>query len=158
MYALNIRGTIRAIVGNDEDAQEICQDVFLKVWDCADRYSGSKGRFFSWLLNIARNAAIDRLKSKDFKNSQRNISISIYRDIESIPINDRSENLDILGIERILERLNPDRRKILTMCYFGGLTHKEVAENLNVPLGTIKSRIRNSILILRDGLTEKQFR
>lgn len=158
MYALNIRGTIRAIVGNDEDAQEICQDVFLKVWDRADRYSGSKGRFFSWLLNIARNAAIDRLKSKDFKNSQRNISISIYRDIESIPINDRSENLDILGIERILERLNPDRRKILTMCYFGGLTHKEVAENLNVPLGTIKSRIRNSILILRDGLTEKQFR
>lgn len=158
MYALNIRGTIRAIVGNDEDAQEICQDVFLKVWDRAERYSGSKGRFFSWLLNIARNAAIDRLKSKDFKNSQRNISISIYRDIESIPINDRSENLDILGIERILERLNPDRRKILTMCYFGGLTHKEVAENLNVPLGTIKSRIRNSILILRDGLTEKQFR
>ncbi len=76
MYALNICGTIRVIVGNDEDAQEICQDVFVKVWDRADTYSGSKGRFFTWLLKIARNAAIDRLGSKDFKNSKKNISLS----------------------------------------------------------------------------------
>ena len=158
MYALNIRGTIRVIVGNDEDAQEICQDVFVKVWNCSGQYANSKGRFFTWLLNIARNAAIDKLRSKDFKNSKKNISFSIYKDIEAIPTNDRFDHFDILGIEKILERLNPDRRKILMMCYFSGLTQREVAENLNVPLGTIKSRMRKSMLILRDGLVENQFR
>jgi len=105
-------------------------------------------------LNISRNAAIDRLRSKDFMNSKKNISISIYKKIEVVPTNDR---FDILDIEKILERLNPDRR-ILTMCYLHGFTQREVAENLDVPLGTIKSKIRHSLLILRDGLTEQQFR
>ncbi|WP_373516430.1 RNA polymerase sigma factor [Pricia sp.] len=158
MYSPNIRGTIRSIVGNDEDAQEICQDVFVKVWHRANQYNASKGRFFTWLLNIARNAAIDRLRSKDFKNSKKNISMSICSNIYSIRSNDHLGNFDILGIDRLLERLNPDRRKILMMCYFNGSTQREVAQSLNVPLGTIKSRIRNSLLILRTGLTEKQFR
>lgn len=158
MYSLNIRGVIRTIVGNDEDAQEICQDVFVKVWHRADQYNASKGRFFTWLLKIARNAAIDRLRSKDYKNSKRNISMSICRDIHSIRSNDHLGNFDIPGIDRLLEPLNPDRRKILRMCYFDGLTHREVSENLDVPLGTVKSRIRSSILILREGHAEKQFR
>ncbi|WP_373516491.1 RNA polymerase sigma factor, partial [Pricia sp.] len=112
LYSPNIRGTIRAIVGNDEDAQEICQDVFVKVWHRADRYDASKGRFFTWLLNIARNAAIDRLRSKDFKNSKKNVSMSICRDIHSIRSNDHLGNFDIPVIDRLLEPLNPDRRKI----------------------------------------------
>jgi len=84
--------------------------------------------------------------------------LSIYKDIATIPTDDRFDNFDVSGIEKILERLNPDMRKILMMCYFNGLTQREVAQSLNVPLGTIKSRIRNSMLILRDGLTEKEFR
>ncbi len=157
MYSPNIQGVIGRIVGNDEDAQEICQDVFVKVWDCADQYDASKGRFFTWLLNIARNAAIDRLRSKRFKNSKRNVSMSTYKDIV-ISRDDRLDNFDVSGIELILERLSPDMRKILMMCYFSGLTQREVAQSLNVPLGTIKSRIRNSLLILRGGLTEKRYR
>ncbi|WP_373518457.1 RNA polymerase sigma factor, partial [Pricia sp.] len=69
MYSPNIRGAIRKnIVGIEEDAQEICQDVFAKVWHRADQYNASRGRFFTWLLKIARNAAIDKLRSKDFRN------------------------------------------------------------------------------------------
>jgi len=158
MYFFNIHGVIEIIVGNKEDAQEICQDVFVNVWNRSDQYNASKERFFTWLLNIARNAAIDRLRSKHFKNSKRNVPLSIYKDIATIPTDDRFDNFDVSGIEKILERLNPDMRKILMMCYFNGLTQREVAQSLNVPLGTIKSRIRNSMLILRDGLTEKEFR
>jgi RNA polymerase sigma-70 factor (ECF subfamily) len=73
MYADNICGAIYHFVKNTGDADEICQDVFVKVWKNPDSYSASMGRFFTWLLNITRNGAIDRLRSKAHKNERRTI-------------------------------------------------------------------------------------
>ncbi len=74
MYASNICGIINTIVRNDDIAKEVCQDVFVKIWNNAENYNPSKGRFFTWILNIARNAAIDEVRSKSFKNSKKNLS------------------------------------------------------------------------------------
>ena len=71
MYAENICGVINVIVKDAERSQELCQDVFVKVWEKSDQYDASKGRFFTWILNIARNAAIDEVRSKSHKNQKR---------------------------------------------------------------------------------------
>ena len=71
MYSENICGVINTIVRNNDLAEEICQDVFVKVWNNAESYNSSKGRFFTWVLNIARNAAIDEVRSKSYKNSKK---------------------------------------------------------------------------------------
>ena len=75
MYAENICGVINTIVRDEDLAQEICQDVFIKIWNNAESYNTSKGRFFTWILNIARNAAIDKVRSKSYKNSKNSKTV-----------------------------------------------------------------------------------
>ena len=81
MYAENICGVINTIVKNNDRANELCNDVFVKVWEKSDMYDSSKGRFFTWLLNISRNAAIDKTRSKDYRINKQLISngTSIWR-------------------------------------------------------------------------------
>jgi len=78
MYAENICGVINTIVRDESLAQEICQDVFVKIWSRADSYNTSKGRFFTWILNIARNAAIDQVRSKSYKQEKKNLSADYF--------------------------------------------------------------------------------
>ena len=78
LYSENIRGAINVIVQNEEIAQEICQDVFLTIWQKSETYNASKGRFFTWLLNIAKNKAIDYTRSKIYKEQKKNHSIDFF--------------------------------------------------------------------------------
>ena len=75
MYADNICGAINVILKDSERSEEICQDVFVKIWEKSDQYDPSKGRFFTWILNIARNAAIDEVRSKTHKNQKKNLPV-----------------------------------------------------------------------------------
>ena len=79
MYADNMKAVIYNIVRNEEDVEEILQDVFVKVWNNSDSYSPKKGRFYTWLINISRNAAIDKTRSKDFKKSGQNSDATFFR-------------------------------------------------------------------------------
>ena len=151
MYNDSMYGVIYNIVRNDDVAQEITQDVFIKAWNNSSSYSSKKGRFFTWILNIARNAAIDKTRSKDFKKSKQNLDAQFFVDIiETHQSLDRQT--DAIGIKAFVEKLKTTCKQIIELLYFKGYTQKEASETLEMPIGTIKTRNRSCINQLREML------
>ena len=151
MYSDSMHGVIYNIVRDNEIAEELMQDVFIKAWNKADMYSAKKGRFFTWILNIARNAAIDKTRSKNFKNSHKNLNADFFVDILQ-----HSESLDAktdaIGIKNFVTKLAEKCKEVIELLYFKGYTQKEASETLKMPIGTIKTRNRNCIKELRTML------
>jgi RNA polymerase sigma factor (sigma-70 family) len=148
MYAGSLLGVILRITQHTELAEDLLQETFLKIWHAADKYDASKGRLFTWMMNIARNLAIDKLRSKEYKNSEKN------QDIENnVAVVDNQKeqiiNIDVLGLRELVTDLKPELATVLDMVYYKGFTHIEAAEALNLPLGTVKTRIRMAITALR---------
>lgn len=151
MYCNSISGVINNIVKNDEIVQEITQDVFIKAWNNAESYSSKKGRFFTWLLNIARNAAIDYTRSKNFKQSKQNQNADFFVDI--IASNDNLDaKVNAIGLRKFVDKLTDTCKSVIQLLYFKGFTQAEASEELNMPLGTIKTRNRTCIGNLRKFL------
>ena len=148
MYSGALLGVISRIIQHTEVAEDLLQETFIKIWNSAGSYDNSKGRLFTWMMNIARNLSIDKLRSKDFKNSNKNQDIENNVDF----IDAQKEvtfNADLLGIKELVTSLKPEFKTVLDMVYFKGYTHVEAAEELNLPLGTVKTRIRMGIMELR---------
>ncbi|MEL6484027.1 MAG: sigma-70 family RNA polymerase sigma factor, partial [Bacteroidota bacterium] len=118
------------------------------LWKHCIGMRSSKGRFFTWLLNIARNAAIDELRSKSHKQQQKNLSTDYFVDIHETEEAD-APSLDSIGLSKILDGLKAKCREIISLLYFKGYTQKEVSETLDIPLGTVKTRNRNCIAQIR---------
>ena len=151
MYSDSMLGVIYTIVKDENSAQEIMQDVFIKVWNNAASYSSKKGRFFTWILNIARNAAIDNIRSKAYKNAQKNLDVQLF--VDSIATHENlNDKTDTIGIKEMVNKLAEKCKKIIDLLYFKGYTQKEASETLEIPLGTIKTRNRNCIKELRKML------
>ncbi|WP_397447890.1 RNA polymerase sigma factor [Polaribacter sp. R77954] len=151
MYCDSISGVINNIVKNNDVTQEITQDVFIKAWHKADTYNAKKGRFFTWLLNIARNAAIDYTRSKKYKESKQNLNADFFVDIlETSKSLDKST--DTIGLRAFVTKLGDTCKSVIELLYFKGFTQKEASEELNMPLGTIKTRNRTCIGELRTML------
>ena len=149
MYAENICGAINVIVNDEAIAKELCQDVFLKVWQKSDMYDAKKGRFFTWLLNIARNKAIDFTRSKQFKINKKNHSLDLFVNILEKPTEDSKPEDDYAGLKKMLNRLKRKCVEVIEALYFKGCTQVDAAEILDIPLGTVKSRNRNCLKELR---------
>ncbi|MBB5438062.1 RNA polymerase sigma-70 factor (ECF subfamily) [Pedobacter sp. AK017] len=148
MYSGALLGVISRIVVQTEVAEDLLQEAFIKIWNSADSYDPTKGRLFTWMLNITRNLSIDKLRSKDFKNAGKNQDIENNVDF----IDAQKEvtfNADTLGVKDMVNALKPEFNAVLNMVYFKGYTHIEAAEELNLPLGTVKTRIRMAIMELR---------
>jgi RNA polymerase sigma-70 factor (ECF subfamily) len=152
MYSENICGVINTIVKNADVAEEICQDVFMKVWNNSESYNASKGRFFTWILNIARNAAIDEIRSKSYKNIKKNLSADYFVGILEGIEDSESTKEDIIGIKKLLLNLKEKCVEIIELLYFKGLTQKEVSQELDIPLGTVKTRNRSCISKIRNNM------
>ena len=151
MYAENILGVINTIIQNPERSEEICQDVFVKIWDKASNYNPSKGRFFTWILNIARNAAIDELRSKSQKNWKKNLATSYFvGNLEEH--DDMDSKMDVIGLRKLLKGLKEKCTELIELLYFKGFTQKEAAEQLDIPIGTVKTRNRNCISQIRENM------
>ena len=151
MYWENICGVVHTIVKNHSRAEEITQDVFAKVWKNSDNYNPSKGRFFTWLLNIARNAAIDELRSKSYKNQKKNLSADYFVGI--LDDKDPQDAVDRIGLKKLIKNLSEKCIQLIDLLYFKGYTQKEAAEDLDIPLGTVKTRNRSCISQLRENIT-----
>ncbi len=148
MYSGALLGVISRIVIQTEVAEDLLQETFVKIWNSAGSYDASKGRLFTWMMNVARNLSIDKLRSKDFKNANKNQDIENNVDF----IDEQKKvtfNADTLGLKDLVTNLKPDFKNVLDMVYFKGYTHVEAAEELNIPLGTVKTRVRMAILELR---------
>ncbi|MCF1192015.1 RNA polymerase sigma factor [Mangrovimonas sp. AS39] len=151
MYAESMHGVIFNIVRDHDIAQELTQDVFIKAWNHSHTYSAKKGRFFTWILNIARNTAIDKTRSKTFKNSKKNLNAQFFVDILENKENLNSR-MDALGIQNFVKKLANKCIEIIELLYFKGFTQKEASEELKMPIGTVKTRNRNCINELRNML------
>jgi RNA polymerase sigma factor (sigma-70 family) len=150
-YSAALYGIITRIVPAEEIAQDILQNVFIKIWKSMDSYDASKGRLFTWMLNIARNSSIDYSRSKQSKleNKIQDLDNSVYE------VNQQratSMNTDTIGIKEEVTKLKDDYRILIDLIYFKGYTQEETAKELNIPLGTVKTRVRAAIIQLRQTL------
>ncbi len=141
-------GTALRMVRNEELAQEVVQDSFMKIWNSIESYQSKKSRLFTWMINILRNTAIDKLRSRDFKSSEKSDPIDQY--VYTINKNRYTElPIDSLGIKDGLKDLKKDQRDIIEWVYFGGYTQSEIAREYGIPLGTVKTRLRSALIELR---------
>lgn len=153
LYSESTYGIIYSIVNDEKIAEEILQDVFLKIWDNASSYNSDKGRFFTWVLNIARNASIDQIRSKSHKNEKKNLAADNFVNILENKSH-FSAKADAIGIGKYIDILKPICKKLIDLLFFKGFTQKETAEELEMPLGTVKTKNRACINKLREMLVE----
>ena len=148
MYSASLFGVISRIVIDTPTAEDVLQETFVKIWNSFSSYSADKGRLFTWMVNIARNLAIDKIRSKDFKNQAKNHELE-----NNVTFIDEQRNTvykpELMGIKDLVSTLKPEQKSILDLVYFKGYTHVEAAEELGIPLGTIKTRLRMAIIELR---------
>jgi RNA polymerase sigma factor (sigma-70 family) len=148
MYSASLFGVISRIVSDEATAEDVLQETFVKIWHSFSSYSAEKGRLFTWMVNIARNLSIDKLRSKDFRNHSKNQELE--NNVTSI---DEQRNTvykpELMGIKELVQTLKPEQKSILDLVYFKGYTHVEAADELGIPLGTIKTRLRMAIIELR---------
>lgn len=154
-YSGALYGIILRIVQSKEYTEEIIQDVFVKIWNSIHQYDASKGRFYTWMINIARNTAIDYLKSKAFQNELKNQSLPdfVYNTEELSTTNNSS---DYIGFNNVLEGLEADKQELINLAYYQGYTQHEISEKLKIPLGTVKTKMRNALMKLKDLLKDYQ--
>ena len=150
-YSASLYTVVRQMVQNSETANDVLQEVFVNIWRKIESYDPSKGRLFTWMLNIARNASIDTLRSRSFQNTQKNQEITETVHNISGPSSSLT-NIDSIGLKKLLQKLKPEYRMLIELAYFKGYTQEEIAEIEDIPLGTVKTRIRNALIQLRSFL------
>lgn len=147
-YSGALYGTIIRMVSEEEIAQDLLQETFVKIWKSFSSYNAQKGRLYTWMVNIARNLAIDHKRSRSFKTSEKNQDID-----KSVGAINRSQktvfNIDRIGLKEIVEKLKPESREMINLLYYNGYTQEEASKELNMPLGTVKTRTRAALIELR---------
>jgi RNA polymerase sigma-70 factor (ECF subfamily) len=143
-YSGALYGMIKQIVADAELGNDVLQETFVNIWRRIDTYDETKGRLFTWMLNIARNAAIDKTRSKGFQQTQRVIPL----DGEVVQPSVRP-GIDDYGLKKLILKLKDEQRLLIELSYFQGYTHEQIATALHIPLGTVKTRIRSALTQLR---------
>jgi RNA polymerase sigma factor (sigma-70 family) len=147
-YAPALNGVVMKMIDDENLAQDILQDAFVKIWTNIPQYQKDKGRLFTWMLNITRNLTIDTLRSKGYKKQKK-----ISGDENFVLSRDDGTNgenrYDGIGIKNRLAELTPDQRLLIDLAYFSGYTQDEISKETGIPLGTVKTRMRAAILSLR---------
>ena len=143
---------VATVLRDPAQSEEVTQEVFLELWSTAVQYDPGKGSAAGWAMMIARRRAIDRVRSA---------AASAVRDQRAVPpaeLRDRTHEaaadaLDRERLARSLSKLSDPQREVITLAYFGGHTHRQVAAILGAPLGTVKGRIREALIRLRQAMT-----
>ena len=149
-YSGALYGVVLSILQDKEFANDVLQEIFVKVWRQIDQYDPAKGRLFTWLVNISRNASIDTLRSKSYNAQKqiRELTETVYTTAGSI-----NTETDRIGLWKIVNLLKEEHKVLIELAYFQGYTQEEIANMLNIPLGTVKTRIRATIMQLRKILS-----
>ena len=157
-YVRQCFGLALRILGDPSLAEEVVQEVFLKLWSQPDRYSAEKGQFVSWLLSLVHHRSIDELR----KRSRTEVTLGdsgtgSLLDTEPDPELDPGEQVGLIEQQRTvraaLAGIPPDQRRVLELAYYGGLSQSEIAARLKQPLGTVKTRMRAGLRHLRTALS-----
>lgn len=148
MYSGSLFGIIHRIVKEEEIAEDVLQETFVRIWQSFSMYDSSKGRLFTWMANLARNLALDKVKSKSYRNNILNDKISDLQNKVDHQFN-VNNNPETIGVREIVMKLKPEYKAIIDLVYYRGYTHMEAAEELNIPVGTLKTRMRMAVNELR---------
>lgn len=150
-YAAALNAVIFRLVNDRTLSEDILQEAFVKIWNNFNSYDKSKGRLFTWMMNLTKNLAIDTLRSKGYKKQNK-----ISGDENSVTnvqdSNSGVDKFDTVGLRNHLTGLKPEQRTIIDLAYFNGYTQDEISKALDIPLGTVKTRMRAAILELRKHL------
>ncbi len=151
-YAAALNGIILRILLSEKVSEEVLQQTFLKVWDKIDQYDESKATLFTWMSQIARNSAIDIKRLKSYQNLQNTESF----DLDAHNHQDIRSNMAHIDAKTLIGKLDEKHRVVIDYVYLRGYTQSQAAEELQIPLGTIKTRLRNAILELRRALRSEK--
>jgi RNA polymerase sigma-70 factor (ECF subfamily) len=155
-YGTLVYSTALRVVGDIQFAEDIAQEVFLRIWRRPDHYVPQRGRFVTWLLSVARNGAVDQIRTRGRRRrhetadeeSARNLPADEGRDPALMAqLSDERQK-----VRRALTSLPLEQKRVIEMAYYGGYTQQEIAELLSQPLGTVKTRIRLGMQKLRVAL------
>ncbi len=148
MYSDSLYRVISTIVVIEEVAQDLLQETFIKIWKSFKQYDPGKGRLYTWMARLARNISIDYLRSVNYRNYtvSENLSESTQQIDQKFQV---SYNPELIGVKDMTNILNEDQRLALDLIYFKGYTHVQAAEELNITVGILRSRLQSSITELR---------
>ena len=147
-YSAALYGIILRTLGHEETAQEVLHDVFLKIWNQIEQYNPEKGTLFTWMYRIARNKAVDTRRSKGFKHTDKSVELESY--VDSLQAADEGDSLArSSGLKELLRGTTGECQQLIYLNFFAGFSHTDLAEKEDMPLGTVKTRIRSCLKQLR---------
>jgi RNA polymerase sigma-70 factor, ECF subfamily len=146
-YSNPLYGIISRIVERHEEAQEVLNDVIMKIYQSITSFDDSKSQLFTWMARIARNTAIDRVRSAGHKKQ------SVTGELDPTQHTSITEtHISDVGLATLVAKLEPEIRQIVELLYLKSYTQQECADALEIPLGTVKTRARKALMLLREGL------
>jgi RNA polymerase sigma-70 factor (ECF subfamily) len=147
-YSGALYSVVLRVVRNEDIAQEVLHDAFLKIWDKIDSYDPAKGRLFTWMLNLTRNLAIDKTRSKEMSKGKKTDDIDLL--VNKVDKQEHTEQqVEAIGLKEVLSRLPDEQKFVVEHLYLKGYTQSELADEFNIPLGTVKTRTRLALTELR---------
>lgn len=155
-YSGALLGIVVSVTGDGETARDVLQEAFVKIWKNIQKYDETKGRLFTWMLNIARNTAIDHLRNSETKISKGKITSDKSDAVIENRMGSVTVNTDTIGLREVVNQLNEEQRIVIEKAYFEGLTREDIAEALDLPVGTVKTRLRSALIRLREILNVKE--
>ena len=151
--APRVLGLVKRLLVDHAQSEEVTQEIFLEIWQSASRYEAQRGGASTWILTMAHRRAVDRIRSsqagrdRDTKIGIRDLAVEYDNVSETVETRIEHER-----VEKAMSRLTELQRQAISLAYYGGLSHSEVAERLHIPLGTVKTRLRDGMIRLRDEL------
>ncbi|MBG6057151.1 RNA polymerase sigma-70 factor (ECF subfamily) [Cryobacterium sp. MP_M3] len=151
--APRVLGLVKRLLVDHAQSEEVTQEIFLEIWQSASRYEAARGGASTWILTMAHRRAVDRIRSsqagrdRDTKIGIRDLAVEYDNVSETVETRIEHER-----VEKAMSRLTELQRQAISLAYYGGLSHSEVAERLHIPLGTVKTRLRDGMIRLRDEL------
>jgi RNA polymerase sigma-70 factor (ECF subfamily) len=143
------------ILGDPREAEEVIQDVFVQIWTRAATFDGALGAPFHWTLGITRNRCIDYLRARQRRTrllDEATTETEILSVASASAAHDSLSPEELARVRSAVRDLPPDQQQAIELAFFGGMTHMEIADTLNEPLGTVKARIRRGMLKLKESL------
>ena len=149
--AAPVFGTVRAVVRDPCQSEEVAQEVLVEVWQNASRFDRERGSAMAWVTTIAHRRAVDRVRS-EHRSAERELRAAVAAIAYDQVAEEAEARLDRERVRRCLRSLTVLQREAVTLAYYGGYTHRQVADLLGVPPGTVSTRMRDGLIRLRDCL------
>ena len=153
MVVSPVLGVVRAVLRDQAQSEEVAQEVLVEVWRTAPRYRADRGTAINWILTLAHRRAVDRVRSVEAAAARDHKAALLDRTPEYDEVTEQVEaRLEREQVRRCMRTLTEIQRQAVTLAYYRGLTYRQVADALTVPLGTVKTRLRDGLIRLRDCL------